>query len=107
MSALMTNIPAQAVAHTASSMIPTISVVNDLDRAQNEKNLQELVKTDEVRNALLERGISPDEVSGRMASLSDSELRQLSMQVETARVGGDILVTILVVILIIFLIKRI
>lgn len=101
---LISNIPAIAVANQA--MISTNVVVAELDRAQTEQKINDYLTRSDVRTALMERGVSPNEVSSRLASLSESELRSLSMQVEQARAGGDILVTILIVVLIIFLIKR-
>lgn len=101
----MSNAPAVAVADVA--MISTSSVVADLDRAQAEQNVKSFLSQENVRQALIERGVSADEVSSRLASLSEAEMKQLSGQVEQARAGGDILVAILIVVLIIFLIKRI
>ena len=101
----MSNIPALALANQA--MISTNVVIAELDRAQTEQKINDYLNRTDVRNALLERGVSADEVSSRLASLSETELRSLSTQVEQARAGGDILITILVVVLIIFLIKRI
>jgi hypothetical protein len=60
-----------------------------------------------VRDQLIQNGVAPEEASVRLASLSDQELRQLATQVQEARAGGDILVTILLVVLIVFLVKRI
>ena len=101
----MSNIPALAVANQA--MVSTNVVIAELDRAQTEQKINDYLSRTDVRNALLERGVSAEEVSARLASLSETELRSLSSQVEQARAGGDILITILVVVLIIFLIKRI
>lgn len=102
---MISNIPGVAVASQA--MISTNAVIADLDRAQTEQKIQEFLNTTQVRQALIDQGVAPDEVSSRLASMSDTELRMLSGQVEQARAGGDILVTILIVVLIIFLIKRI
>jgi hypothetical protein len=105
LSLLMTDIPALAAAN--SSMISTSSVVAQLDRGQTEAKLHDLFNRSDVQKAMVERGLSPDEVSSRLASLSEAELRQLSSQVEYAKAGGDILVAILIVVLIIYFIKRI
>ncbi len=105
MALLMTNAPAVALAE--SHMISTSSIVEQWDRAQAEKNIQDLIQQEEVKNALLEKGVSPEEVSARLATLSESELKQLAGQVQEARAGGSILVEILLVVLIIYLIKRI
>ncbi len=105
MSLMMSNIP--AVAFAEAQMISTTTLVNDLTRAQTEQKLQEFLSRSDVRQKLVEKGLSPEEASLRLASLSETELRQLSNQVDQAHAGGDILIAILVVVLIIFLIKRI
>jgi hypothetical protein len=105
MSLLMTDIPALALAE--GSMISTSAVVANLERTQTQAKIQDYLKRSDVQKALIERGVSPEEASLRLASLSQAELRQLSAEVEYAQAGGDILVTILVIVLIIFLIKRI
>jgi hypothetical protein len=104
MSFIMTNIPQLAMAE--AQMITTSAVVADINRAQEEQNVQSVLQMTEVRHQLLKQGISPDEVSQRVASLSDTELKQLSGQMDQVRAGGDILFAILIVVLIIFLIKR-
>lgn len=104
MAVLMTHAP--AVAAVESKMISTSAVVAEMDRAQVEQKMQDLVQREDVQKALIERGVSPEEVSTRLASLSEQELRQLSTQMEEARAGGTILVEILIIVLIIFLIKR-
>ena len=105
MAALMSNIP--AVAGADQQMIPTIQVMNELNRAQSEKKVEAFLRRADVQGELVKQGLSAQEASQRLASLSDFELAQLTRQMEEARYGGDILVTILVVVLIIFLIKRI
>ena len=107
MSALISNVPAVAFANQNHGMISTSVVVEQLDRAQAEQEIQSQLNRDDVQKALIANGVSPDEVSTRLATLSDSELRQLSGQLHEARAGGDILVAVLLVVLIIFLIKRI
>lgn len=101
----LSNIPSTAVA--SDLMISTTEAIGELDRAQAEKNVKEYLSRTEVQNALLELGVPAEEVTSRVASLSESELRELSTQVDEARAGGDILVTVLLVVLIIFLVKRI
>lgn len=104
MAFMMTNLPHIAAAE--SQMLPTTELVTQINRAQAEDKVENYLKMDEVKKALAARGISPTEMSARLASLSDQELRQLSDQLDQARYGGDILIAILVVVLIIFLIKR-
>lgn len=106
-SLMMSHLPQVAAAETIPTLIPTSQVVADLNRQQAETDLKDLLSKDEVREQLVKNGVSVEEASARIASLSDTELKQLHFQVEQARAGGDILWTILIVVLIIFLIKRI
>jgi len=105
MALLLTNLPQFAFAE--SHMISTSQVADELSRAEAQQQIESYLEKPELRKALLERGISPDEVSYRMASLSDSELRQMASEMNHAQYGGDILIAILVIVLIIYLIKRI
>lgn len=108
---LLTNIPhlvfAETIKKSTGSMIPASEVVEELTRAQALANVEQFLQHSEVQKQLMARGLSEKEVQLRVASLSETELRQLSKQMDQARAGGDILIAILVVVLIIFLIKRI
>jgi hypothetical protein len=105
MSVFLTNLPAQVFAQ--GKMIPTNVVVADLSRSQAEARIQGFLNNSELKEALAKQGLNPDEINARIANLSDTEVKQLAGQMEQARYGGEILVTILVILLIIFLIKRI
>ena len=109
MSVLLSNLPAIAPTEVlaAPQMVPTSVLVSELSREQSEIKVLEFLSRDEVKDQLVARGLAPAEVSARVAALSDQELQQLTNQMNEARYGGDILVTILLVVLIIFLIKRI
>jgi hypothetical protein len=105
MAFMMSNVPHVAAAE--SQMLSTAEMVTQIDRARAEERVGRYLQMDEVKKALSVRGISPEEMSSRLASLSDHELNQMADQMDQARYGGDILIVILVVVLIIFLVKRI
>jgi hypothetical protein len=111
MAVLMSNFPSIALAVTSDEMISTAAVVEQLTRADAERKVIDTVNVAEVRAKLLTLGITPQEISGKLASLSDSELRQMAKQMEQARYGGDggasILIIVVLVLLIIFLARRI
>ncbi len=109
LSLLLSHAPQVTLAETAQAlkMLPTSVVVEEVSREQAEKEVRDLLQSDEIREAFVKQGLSADEASERIASLSQQELQQLSFQIQEARAGGDILITILVIILIIFLVKRI
>lgn len=107
----MSHVPEVVFAETVTPSIPKMisatSVAEHLTRVQAQEKLDNFLKRTDVREQLMAYGLSAEEASKRMASLSELELRQLAGQVEEARAGGDILIAVLVVVLIIFLIKRI
>lgn len=104
MAVLISHIPQVAAAE--QHMISTNSVLAALDREETQNKIQKLLDKQDIQKALIERGVSAEEASYRLATLSNLELYQLSTQLEKAQAGGDILITILVVVLIIFLIQR-
>ena len=110
MATLMSQAPAVAAAEAQAAsgqMISTHTVVADMTRAQAEQKVRDYLSREDVRSLMLKQGVSSEEASARLASLSETELRQMAGQIEQARYGGDILVTVLLVVLIIFLVQRI
>lgn len=105
MSLMLTNAPAVALAE--SRMISTDVALAEQTRNQSVHKVHDFLSRSDVQKLMIERGLSPEEASLRVASLSQAELQELSGQVEQAKAGGDILVAILVVVLIIYLVKRI
>lgn len=106
----LSNVPQLAVAEVVtppSPMISTQDVLNEQSREEVLADIQSQLSREDVQAELAKAGVESKEISARLASLSQQELRDLQGQLETARAGGDILITILVVVLIIFLIKRI
>jgi len=111
MAALISNIPHVVLAETgAPMMIPTALVVDEMSRAETQTKIETLLGRTEIHVKLAELGLSQDEISKRLSTLSDSEVRQMATQLEEARYGGEItsiLVIVVLVLLIIYLAKRI
>lgn len=103
-SLLMSNIPNVAL---ASEMISTQTVVGELNRSVAEEKVRGFLEREEVQKALEAQGLDKDEATQRLASLSDSELKQLTTQMQEAKYGGDVLITVILILLIIFLARRI
>lgn len=106
----LAHIPEIASAEVADQMIPTQAVVDSLSRVDLEAKVQSYLDREDLQKELKRLGVSPEETSKRVASLSDNELKQLAKQMDQARYGGDIvgiLVVALIVILIIYFAKRI
>lgn len=108
---LMSHIPDVALADTLiqkkTEMTSASSVLADITRENAQKEVESFISKTEVQAELMKQGLTADEVNLRLASLSEQEMRQLAGQVHEVRAGGDILITILLIILIIYLIKRI
>lgn len=111
MAILISNIPnvvlAENLIRSKNEMISTSTVLAEITRTEAEKNIRDFLQKSEVQSELIKQGVSPDEASARLANLSEQEIQQLSGQVKEARAGGDILVAVLLVVLIIYFIKRI
>lgn len=106
----ISHFPEIAAAQAARGMISTTEVVESLGRAEIEANIQRYLNREDLRNELKKVGLSADEISKRMASLSAEELKQLNKQMDEARYGGDvigILLVVLLVLLIIYFAKRV
>lgn len=59
---------------------------------------------------MLKLGLNPAEANSRVASLSDKEVKNLSERIDSAQAGGwlgGLLVVVVLVLLIVFLTKRI
>lgn len=93
-----------------AGMITTTEALKEISRTQGEADIQDFLKRDDVQKQLVSFGLSQEEAQKRIASLSDAEVKKLSSDIQKATAGGDIggiLVTVLLVVLIIYLIKRI
>lgn len=86
-----------------AGMIPTAQVLTEAASAAPRDRLTATLARDEVRAALVERGVDPAMVDARVAALSDEEVATLEARIDTLPAGGDvlgILLTIFVVLLI-------
>lgn len=104
MSFILSNIPFYAA---AGSMITTQVVIDQMSQAQTQEKIESFLLKEEVRRELLSQGVTQEEIRSRLASLSPTELQDLTIQMDHAQAGGSILVTVLLVVLIIYLVKRI
>lgn len=101
--------PAVAWAEAVNINTKMISTAEVFERQRSDlKNeLERSLIRDEVQAELIKHGVTVEEAQKRLATLSSQEVQNLSGQIKEARAGGDVLTTILIVILIIFLVQRI
>lgn len=94
-----------------ASMIETSDFVNKLTIAQDRAKVEELLQREEVQKELEKYGVTKAEASLRLASLSDAEVQAMARQMDQSVVGGDpiiyVLVVVLLVLAIVYLIKRV
>lgn len=105
MSLVMSNVMTAAASVKVESLAPTRQVFEELSQAEQVDELNNFVASDEVREELKKHGVSQEEISQRLAALSKDEIKQLHSQIIEARSGG-LLVEILIIVLIIYLIRR-
>ena len=88
-----------------AALIGTESVV-DTDGAQNARQyLKSVLAREDVKNALVSRGIDPLEAKSRIDSLTDEEATRVADQLQALPAGGDGFFTaLLIVALIVFLV---
>ncbi|MES2803548.1 MAG: PA2779 family protein [Bdellovibrionota bacterium] len=104
----LSHLPQVVFAETvqANKMISTTEVLERFDRKMTEEKLTSFLSQQDIQQKLVDQGVSVSEAKARIASLSDSELQNLSQQIDKAQYGGDILITVLLIVLIIYLVKR-
>jgi hypothetical protein len=110
MAAIISTIPYIAAAEAAPAMLPTSVVVEQMSLTEARAKVQSFLDREDFKSELVKRGVSPTEVNARIASLNEQELRQLAAQMDQAKLGGDIggiLIIVVLVLLIIFLARRI
>ncbi len=96
-----------------AQMIATGQAVSSLQFDANRRKVANFINRDDVKTQLVNHGVNTQEATQRLASLSDVEVQRLATEIDQSRAGGDtlliggILTTILLVLLIIYLAKRI
>lgn len=109
---MLTRVPQLQAAQAAQEqMISTAAWVSQTEREQMADKVVQFIERGDVAKELVKSGVDPQEARSRVASLSDAELQQLSTEIDKAHYGGDgvvgILLVVILVLLIVFLVKRI
>lgn len=82
-------------------------------RAADIQAVEKALQSDALKGRLQTLGLSESEIRSRLDKLSDSEVRQLASQLEALNPGGDggivigLLVVAVLVLLIVYLVKRV
>lgn len=110
LSLMISYLPHVAAAEVAGEMISTSEFVDELTREQSQNKIRALASQEQVQKELKRMGITTVELNERMAKLSNAELNDLAKQMEQAQYAGGvigILLIVVLVLLIIYLAKRI
>lgn len=67
--------------------------------------LEGMLERDDVRAALVERGVSPEDAAQRVASLSEQELQAFGAQMDELPAGAGAVTLLLVIILLILILR--
>lgn len=83
--------------------VSTADIQQQLSMSEKRSNLQMFMARDDVRSALLERGVSKTELDSRIANLSDAEVLQLHEQIDQLPAGEGVLGAVVTIIVIFML----
>ncbi len=97
---LGTSLPLPAFATAPASLVSTEEVVRDSPVGSR---VAELLARDDVRAALIERGVDPAQVQARVDALTADEARQLAERLDQLPAGGDVLGVLFAVFLILLI----
>lgn len=87
-----------------------IGTLESLQTAQREADLATVnaaLARDEVRAKMIELGVQPEEVSTRVAALTDAELRSMAADIEAAPAGAGALVVVGVVFVVLLILEAV
>ena len=88
------------------------SGTSTLNRSADMKTIRGALESKMLRERLKDFGLSETEINSRLSRLSDKQIHQLAMQIHTVNPGGDftvvgILIVVVLVLFIIYLVKRV
>lgn len=72
-----------------ASFLPSEALPLGSTRTADLNTVQKVLETRLIQQRLLDLGFTPEEVSGRIAQLSDGEIHQLAQRLDELRVGSD------------------
>ena len=85
--AALISVPVPQVSQAA--VIDTQTAIDVDDRAGRISNINGMLARQEVRTALIEFGVSPDDATARVEKMTNSELQLLEQQLDQLPAGGS------------------
>jgi hypothetical protein len=95
--------PATAAAIGTRDVVAPLA--NEGTRAAQIARVQAAMARDDVRSALIDRGVDPAAAAGRVAALSDRQLADLAAQLDELPAGGSALAVIGIVFLVLLILE--
>ena len=93
-----------------AAMVGTESTLGDMALERNSDLISSFMAREDVRKILIfDHGLSPEEVEARMASLTDSEILEISRQIDQLPAGGNgvgLAIGVLLIVLLVLVILR-
>jgi hypothetical protein len=90
-----------------AALIGTLEAVESTTRAQDLASVNSALARDDVRRQFVALGVDPAQVDGRIAALTDSELRTLAGRMGEVPAGGDALAVIGIVFLVLLILEAV
>ena len=90
--------------YAGTKMFTTLEVMDGISLHQDREKIITFIEAKEVQQKMISLGIDPHEAIQRVASLSSSEIKLLSSEIDSAPAGGDGVGAVLGAALLVFLI---
>lgn len=88
-----------------AGMVGTEQMVMQESRALSRATVERFIASEQVATQLATWGVAPDAVTERVASLSDAELQQLALEIESQPAGGNALVVVGIVFVVLLILE--
>lgn len=88
-----------------AGMVGTEQMVMQESRALSRATVERFIASEQVATQLVTWGVAPDAVTERVASLSDAELQQLALEIESQPAGGNALVVVGIVFVVLLILE--
>jgi hypothetical protein len=102
--------PAEAMFLPSSPKAPATTL---FDRAADLARIQKVLEYKTIEERLMDYGLSPDKAMTKLKNLSDEQVHQLAVHIDSVQAGGhrglsfeEILIILLLVLLIVILVQR-
>lgn len=90
---------------SAASMIGTETLASQSLRADTEARVQNLLSRDDVQSQLVAWGVDVEKAKSRANAMSDEELQRVAMALDSQPAGGDVLVIVGIVFVVLFILE--